>query len=336
MIPEDFDPRLTSLTIAITTVLAANIPFTKSSPFSKRWWTKELSQACSKMRHTARSANKVDNNPSHLSHQEYHLQCNGYTNLIWMTKKKHQMDRQTFHLSCLWRHWNKSIRVFWTILNPRECQCQWQLLCHQCGAIFGRRSLYCSYGSRPSWTCWVAEETSINQMKKSNEKFIFYFFNILNIFLLSDDTDNSDTIRWCQIIQMNNAQQTICIYTHIQDKNNIQAMRTLMRSIWASPLSNRDRTLQKLLYKLQTTSTIIMSMMILSYMLSITHYIILTLPTPSQVLPDAYKSQNPSSIQPPSTKNIHMMLTLTVFHSYFLPQFCTIYYVCVRYTYIIS
>ena len=89
---EDFNSSLTSLTTVINTTVAANVPCSNPSPFTKRWWTKEHSQACSTMRRTARLANNITNDPSHPSHQEYQLQCNTYTNLIRSTKKRHWRD----------------------------------------------------------------------------------------------------------------------------------------------------------------------------------------------------------------------------------------------------
>ena len=86
---EEFNDKLTSLIIVINTVIATTVPCTNPSLFTKRWWTKELSQACSRMRQVARLANKVHNNPSHPCHRDYCLQCNAYTGLIQSTKKKH-------------------------------------------------------------------------------------------------------------------------------------------------------------------------------------------------------------------------------------------------------
>ena len=76
---KEFNDKLTSLTTAINTVIAATVLYTKSSPFIKRWCTKELSQECLRMRQAARLANKVNNDPSHPCHRDYHLQHNAYT-----------------------------------------------------------------------------------------------------------------------------------------------------------------------------------------------------------------------------------------------------------------
>ena len=76
----------------INTAIAANVPCSNPSPFTKRWWTKELSQAHSTMRHATRLANNVTNDPSHPSHREYQLHRNTYTNLICSTKKRHWTD----------------------------------------------------------------------------------------------------------------------------------------------------------------------------------------------------------------------------------------------------
>ena len=85
---EDFDSSLTSLTTAINTAVAANVLCSNPSPFTKRWWTKELSQVCSAMRHAARLANNVTNDPSHPIHREYQLHRNTYTNLICSQPRK--------------------------------------------------------------------------------------------------------------------------------------------------------------------------------------------------------------------------------------------------------
>ena len=80
-------------------------PTIHPSPFSKRCWTKDLSQARSNMRRAARLANKVNNDPLHPSHREYRLQCKTYADLIWSTKKEH------------WTEWleNADKTSIWTI-----------------------------------------------------------------------------------------------------------------------------------------------------------------------------------------------------------------------------
>ena len=89
---EDFDSSLTSLTTAINTAVAANVPCYNPSPCTKRRLTKELFQAHSTMRCATRLANNVTDDPSHPSHREYQLQRNTYTNLIRSTKKRHWTD----------------------------------------------------------------------------------------------------------------------------------------------------------------------------------------------------------------------------------------------------
>ena len=64
------------------------------------------------MRHTARSANKVNNDPTHPSHWDYRLQCNTYTNLIWITKQKHWTEwLEETNQSSIWS-------INWLILGP--------------------------------------------------------------------------------------------------------------------------------------------------------------------------------------------------------------------------
>ena len=44
------------------------------------------------LQQVARLANKVNNNPSHPCHWDYHLQCNAYTGLVQSTKKQHWIE----------------------------------------------------------------------------------------------------------------------------------------------------------------------------------------------------------------------------------------------------
>ena len=55
------------------------------------------------MRFTTRSANGVNNNPSHPSHWEYNLHCNAYTDLIQATKQKSWLEwLEATDVSSIW------------------------------------------------------------------------------------------------------------------------------------------------------------------------------------------------------------------------------------------
>ena len=113
-------------------------------------------------------------------------------------------------------------------------------------------------------------------------------------------------------VQAHNAKPFIWIIFNIQHtymniyktRTTYEQLRTLLRWEMSQSLELQGQRTIKSLYKSWNTLTIVMPLMILFHMLNI----ILILLTPSQVLLDAYKSQNTSSMQPPSRKNIHMML----------------------------
>ena len=162
---------------------------------------------------------------------------------------------------------------------------------------------------------WEEEETDINQTKNPIEQFIFYFFNIVNIFLLSDDRD---IIRWQQINHMNNTWQITQIYTHVQGKNYIQAMRTLTRSIWADPLSNKDRTPQSHYTSCQILQQSLCHQRFYSTCQA-SHAT--SFDSPDLRLGFARCLWITRCIKYMATqhRNIHMMSNLTIFRSYFFP-----------------
>ena len=94
---EEFDMRLTGLNTVINTTVAAIMPVSSPSPYAKRWWTKQLSQAQVSMRQAARSAKKASSDAQHPNHREYCIKHNMYTNLIHTTKKDH------------WKEWLESV-----------------------------------------------------------------------------------------------------------------------------------------------------------------------------------------------------------------------------------
>ena len=83
----DFDTYLERLNAAIVAAVEREVPFTNPSPFSRRWWSKDLTQLRRQKQHTARASFKQRGNPDHAAHTEYKRIRNQYAERIKYARK---------------------------------------------------------------------------------------------------------------------------------------------------------------------------------------------------------------------------------------------------------
>jgi ribonuclease HI len=89
---EDFDTALDKLSRAIQDAIARHVKTTKPSPYSKRWWTKELADEKKTMRRLGGKSKYHRANPQHPIHEKYRRQRNRYSELIRKTKAEHWVE----------------------------------------------------------------------------------------------------------------------------------------------------------------------------------------------------------------------------------------------------
>jgi Reverse transcriptase (RNA-dependent DNA polymerase) len=89
---EMFNDRLNKLNGAIHDAIEKHVKLTKPSPYSKRWWTAELSEAKKAMRRLGGRSKYHRMNAQHPIHEEYRQQRNRYSELISKTKAEHWVD----------------------------------------------------------------------------------------------------------------------------------------------------------------------------------------------------------------------------------------------------
>jgi ribonuclease HI len=101
---EEFDTALRNVSEALTATIDSCVPLSKSSPFSKRWWTRELGDMCKRKNRLNNLHFKYRGAPDHPSHQEFRDVNLAYTKLIKATKSQH------------WEEWleNASSKDLWT------------------------------------------------------------------------------------------------------------------------------------------------------------------------------------------------------------------------------
>ena len=65
------------------------VPVSKPTPYSKRWWSKELTQMRRKVRKAGRDAYPVRQHRDHPIHELYQRLCNDYSEMIRKAKRSH-------------------------------------------------------------------------------------------------------------------------------------------------------------------------------------------------------------------------------------------------------
>jgi Endonuclease-reverse transcriptase len=86
---EDFNTTVSSLTQAIDTTIQELVPASRLSPFSKRWWTRDLMQAKARARKAGRASYTNRTHQDHPAHELYRIARNAYSQLIKRTKQEH-------------------------------------------------------------------------------------------------------------------------------------------------------------------------------------------------------------------------------------------------------
>lgn len=86
---DELDAALERLEKAIINTMDAVVPRKKPSPYTKRWWTKELQMARKGARKAAREAWKYRDYPRYSGHETSRLARNNYSELYKKTKKDH-------------------------------------------------------------------------------------------------------------------------------------------------------------------------------------------------------------------------------------------------------
>jgi hypothetical protein len=89
---EEFITKVDMVVRIITEVLNDNLEVTKPSPYSKRWWTKELSDLRTKQNKLSNDSHRFRLILDHLSHQEYKAAVKEFKKLLTDTKKQNWID----------------------------------------------------------------------------------------------------------------------------------------------------------------------------------------------------------------------------------------------------
>jgi hypothetical protein len=89
---QDFDHRLKKINEAIQDAINKHVKLTKPSPYSKRWWSMELSAEKKKMQQLGGRSKYHHRNAQHPVHEEYQQQWNCYSEMICKAKAEHWAD----------------------------------------------------------------------------------------------------------------------------------------------------------------------------------------------------------------------------------------------------
>lgn len=102
---EDFDAMLEELMAAIRDTIQKHVPISHVSPYTKRWWTKELAQQRSKVANLAKKSRKLTRSPLHPIHEEHRKARGDYGDAIKHAKKEH------------WEEWivNTEMMTMWVL-----------------------------------------------------------------------------------------------------------------------------------------------------------------------------------------------------------------------------
>ena len=84
---EDFDLYLATLSAAISAAVEAEVPLTKPTPFTRRWWSKELSAMRRDKQRAGQASFRHRGDPSHAAHVEYRRVRNQYAERIKYARK---------------------------------------------------------------------------------------------------------------------------------------------------------------------------------------------------------------------------------------------------------
>src|SRR5271168_1727748 len=85
----EIDSALQRLETAVTDAMGIVVPKCNPTPYSKRWWTKDLDKARIKLRRAATLSKQFTQFPLHSSHELARRACNDYNDLIDVFKRQH-------------------------------------------------------------------------------------------------------------------------------------------------------------------------------------------------------------------------------------------------------
>nr|VWO96319.1 Uncharacterized protein [Ganoderma boninense] len=83
----DFDAHLQRINAAIATAVEQEVPFTNPTPFSRRWWSKDLTALRKQKQRAGRIAHRHERDPDHPAHEEYRQIRNRYAERIKYARK---------------------------------------------------------------------------------------------------------------------------------------------------------------------------------------------------------------------------------------------------------
>jgi benzoyl-CoA reductase/2-hydroxyglutaryl-CoA dehydratase subunit BcrC/BadD/HgdB len=89
---QEFTKTAKGVTDAILSTIDKHVPYTRPSPHSKRWWTKDLSTMKEKTAKLTSISFTLRALPDHLSHKEHRELRNKYAKVIKQTKHNHWLD----------------------------------------------------------------------------------------------------------------------------------------------------------------------------------------------------------------------------------------------------
>jgi hypothetical protein len=89
---QSFQDEVDFLEKALQDTVQQVVPLSRPSPFAKRWWTKELSQARAKFQKLSNRSHRRRLEPDHPVHEEMRRACNDYTELVKTTKEEHWIN----------------------------------------------------------------------------------------------------------------------------------------------------------------------------------------------------------------------------------------------------
>ena len=70
-------------------MIEADVPKFNPSPFTKQWWSKELSQKCKEVWKLGRSSYAKRSDPDDPAHREYKVARNSYGSMMDIVKRTH-------------------------------------------------------------------------------------------------------------------------------------------------------------------------------------------------------------------------------------------------------
>jgi len=85
----EFYRRLNALTLAITDTIESVVPKLRPSPYTKCWWSKELSQKRAEVWKLGRRSYTLRGHPDEPAHRTYKTARNQYGTMIEMAKRTH-------------------------------------------------------------------------------------------------------------------------------------------------------------------------------------------------------------------------------------------------------